>query len=354
MECRFENIELRGVAASLPAQLVELRTLAADFGETEVQRIIASTGIEAVRIAPPSVTASDLCELAGRELLREMRVEPAEVDGIVFVSQTPDFSLPATSICLQHRLGLPKSAPAFDIPSGCSGYIYGLLQSCLLISSGACRQVLVCAGDTISRYIHPKDRSVRLLFGDAGSATLVARGNGAISFALYSDGSGASHLIIPAGGSRQPRTADTGIAKPDRDGNLRSLDNIYMNGAEIMDFALRTVPKLLDQVLTLAGWAKESVGLYAMHQANKFMIDYLARISRLPKGTVPVGMGRTGNAGPASIPLLLTVKREEFPAERRVRAVFCGFGVGLSWGGCAVSLGSTVILPPIEMAGERP
>ena len=342
------------MAASLPAQLLELRTLAADFGETEVQRIMVSTGVEAVRIAPPTVTASDLCELAARELLTRIGVEPAEVDGIVFVSQTPDYILPATSICLQHRLGLPKTAVGFDIPQGCSGYIYGLLQACLLVASAACRLVLVCAGDTISRYIHPRDRSVRMVFGDAGSATLVARGSGTISFALYSDGSGAGDLIIPAGGSRQPRSADTAVASADHHGNLRSADNIYMNGAEIMGFAVEAVPKLLDRVLALAGWPKESVGLYALHQANKFMLNNLAKLSRLPKGTVPVGMARTGNAGPASIPLLLAVKREEFPAERRARSVFCGFGVGLSWGACAVGLGTTTILPPVEMTSEHP
>jgi 3-oxoacyl-[acyl-carrier-protein] synthase-3 len=247
-------------------------------------------------------------------------------------------------------LGLPKAAAAFDLSSGCSGYIHGLFQACLLISAGACRQVLVCAGDTICRHIHPRDRATRMVFGDAGSATLVARGSGSINFVLYSDGSGAAHLIIPAGGSRLPRSARTSLTVADHDGNMRSEDNLYMNGGEIMAFALKTVPKLLDDVLASSGWAKDSVGLYALHQANKFMVDYLAKASRLPKGAVPVGMGRTGNTGPASIPLLLAVKHEEFPPERRTRAVFCGFGVGLSWGGCATGLDQTVILPPIQMS----
>jgi 3-oxoacyl-[acyl-carrier-protein] synthase-3 len=276
-------------------------------------------------------------------------VEARDVDGIVFVSQTPDHILPATSVCLQHRLGLPTSAPAFDIPYGCSGYIYGLFQAALLIHAGACRNVLVCAGDTISRFIHPKDRSVRMVFGDAGTATLVSRGTGTAAFTICSDGSGAEQLIIPAGGCRIPKSAATAAESVAQDGNTRSPENIFMNGAEIMNFALREVPLAIDAVLALAGWEKESVGIYGLHQANKFMVDYLAKKARLPKGSAPVGMARTGNSGPASIPQMLTAVREEFPPERRARAVFCGFGVGLSWGACAVELGGTVILPPVEM-----
>ncbi len=349
MNCIFQNIEVRGVAAALPAQVLELSSLSAEYGAVEVQRIIASTGVEAVRVAPSNVTASDLCECAARELLRGMNVSPADVDGIVFVSQTPDYILPATSVTLQHRLGLPTGVPAFDIPYGCSGYIYGLFQAALLIHSGACRQVLVCAGDTILRFINPKDRSVRMVFGDAGSATLVARGTGTAAFTIYSDGSGAEQLIIPAGGCRLPKSSATAKESVAADGNTRSAENIFMNGAEIMNFALREVPKVIDEVLALAGWPKESVGIYGLHQANKFMVDYLAKKARLPKGSAPVGMARTGNAGPASIPQMLTAVRDEFPPERRARAVFCGFGVGLSWGACAVELGSTVILPPVEM-----
>ena len=349
MNCRFENIEVRGISTALPTQVLNLRDLAAEYGAVEVQRIIASTGIESVRVAPPSVTASDLCEAAARALLRELRVAPSEVDGIVFVSQTPDYILPATGICLQHRLGLSKDGPAFDIASGCTGYIYGLFQAALLLRTEMCRTVLVCAGDTISRYIHPKDRSVRMVFGDAGSATLLTRGNGTMSFAIHSDGAGATHLIIPAGGCRQPRSAETAMEVKDADGNVRSADNIFMNGAEIMNFALTEVPKVIDEVLAVAGWTKDSVGFYGLHQANKFMVDYLAKKSRLPKGSAPVGMGRTGNAGPASIPLLLSVMRDEFPPERRTRSVICGFGVGLSWGACALELDKTVVLAPVEL-----
>ena len=331
---------------------MDLRGLATLFGKTEVERIIANTGIEAVRTAPATMTTADLCAAAAQHLLTEEAVAPSEIEGLVFVSQTPDYLLPATSILLQHRLGLSTEMAAFDLPYGCSGYIYGLFQASLLIQSGACGAVLVCAGDTLTRFVHPQDRSLRMVFGDAGSATLVRRGKNRASFALHSDGSGAGNLMIPAGGCRIPRSNETARESQDEDGNIRTAENVRMNGAEIMKFALQRVPRVIDEILELAGWEKDQVGLYALHQANRFMVEYLAKKCRLPKGATPVGMGRTGNAGPASIPLLLSLMREIYGPERRPRTVLCGFGSGLSWGAAAVDLSGTRILAPVELGAE--
>ena len=348
MRCQFENLEVAGVAAALPPDSLDLRSLSPLFGSAEVERIIAGTGIQVVRTAPEGMTTADLCEAAARPLLAELGLGAPEVDGLVFVSQTPDYVMPATSVALQDRLGLSTEIPAFDLPYGCSGYIYGLFQAALLIQAGACRTVLVCAGDTLARFVHPRDRALRMVFGDAGSATVVRRGAGRAGFALHSDGSGARHLIVPAGGCRTPRSDATSVAQADASGNQRSPENVFMDGAEIMNFALRRVPQVLDEILTLAGWERTQVGLFALHQANRFMVDYLAKKCRLPKGTTPVGMSQTGNTGPASIPLLLAGERAAFPPAQRVRSVLCGFGVGLSWGACALDLSATRILAPVE------
>lgn len=353
MRCRFDNVEIAGIASVIPSHTIDLYDLAAQYGAEEVKMIMASTGIHKIRVAPETVTTADLCERAAGQLLSDIGVDRGEVDGIVFVSQTPDYILPATSVSLQHRLGLRTDIPAFDLPYGCSGYIYGLFQAALLVGSRVCRQVLLCAGDTISRFVHPGDKPLRMSFGDGGSATLVRTGTHRATFALHSDGSGAEQLIVPAGGCRQPRSRATALETRDPQGNVRTAENIYMNGLELMTFALREVPPVIRETLELAGWEKDGVGFYGIHQTSKFMVDYLAKTMKLPQGSVPVGMSETGNTGPASIPLLLSVVRDEFPPQRREQSVLCGFGVGYSWGACAINLGSTRILPPIEFPCEQ-
>lgn len=351
MRCSFNNLKIQAITVSLPVKALNLHSLAGLYGEKEVERIIESTGIDSIRVAEQGITASDLCTSAGRHLLEVAGVAAADVDGLIMVTQTPDYIMPATSMLVQKSLSLSSATACFDFPYGCSGYIYGLFQAALLIQSGACQQVLVCAGDTITQHVHALDRSIRMVFGDAGSATLVTRGDTAMHFAMYADGGGAQELIIPAGGCRLPRTADTKAEIKDADGNVRTKEHLYMNGADIMRFALDQVPKVINEVLGMAGWEKQDVGLYALHQANQFMINYLAKVSRLPKSAVPLRVNGIGNTGPSSIPVLLSLCGDEFNPAVRQKSVMCGFGVGLSWGACTVDLQQTKFIPPVEYAG---
>ncbi len=345
----FPAIHIRGIAAALPRQELNLRDLEGRFGGEEVARIMATTGIQAVRVAPPEMCASDLCEAAARRLLAETDLAPADLDALVFVSQTPDYPLPATAACLQERLGLPKSAAVFDLNCGCTGFIYGLLQACLLTNAGA-KRVLVLAGDTSTRLVNLGDKSVRMIFGDAGSAAIIEPGPDAAVIAVKTDGSGARHLIIPAGGARRPVDAGTAEETVDDSGNRRSARDLFMDGMEVMNFTLREVPPVIEETLARAGWPRESVGAYVLHQANRFILDYLRKKMKLPTEVWPVTMERTGNTGPASIPLALAVDRERLQREGRLaRCLLCGFGVGLSWGAAAVDLSRTTILDPVDV-----
>ena len=310
---------------------------------------MATTGIRAVRVAPPEICASDLCEAAARRLLAETGLTPADLDALVFVSQTPDYRMPATAACLQDRLGLPKSAAAFDLNCGCTGFIYGLLQACLLTGAGA-RRVLVLAGDTSTRLVNPGDNSVRMIFGDAGSAVLIEPGPDAAVITVKTDGSGARHLMIPAGGARRPADAEAAAELADTNGNRRSALDLFMDGMEIMNFTLREVPPVIEETLAAAGWPRESVGAYVLHQANRFILDYLRKKMKLPPEVWPVTMERTGNTGPASIPLALARDGARLRRENRLaRCLLCGFGVGLSWGAAAVNLSDTVLPEPVEV-----
>lgn len=350
MKTSFSNVAVRGIATALPKNILDFHDLDNLYGKEEVEKTIAATGISKARIADEKTCTSDLSVLAATHLMNHLDIKPETIDGIVFVSQTPDYIMPATSTILQDRLNLPRNVVAFDINYGCSGYIYGLYQAAMMVSSGGCSRVLVCSGDTTSKLVNKKDRSLRMVFGDAASATLVEAGEGSMCFAIKTDGSGANNLIVHAGGFREPSTEETAVEKEYGEGNFCSRNNLYMNGLEIMNFAMRTVSPIIEELLEVCGWQKAEVGTFALHQANRFMIDYLRRKLKLNQEAVPIAMAETGNAGPASIPLMLALEHKRLQEQERLEKVIaCGFGVGLSWGAVSLDLSRTTILDPVEL-----
>lgn len=329
MNIKFNEISIRGIAASVPKNKLILENLDSEFGCNEIKRIAMSTGIHSVGVALPDQKAADFCFYAATQLIRELSIDSATIDAIIFVSQTSNYQMPATSCILQHYLKLPKSAIAFDINYGCSGYIYGLYQASLLINSKSCKRVLVCVGDTISKHLHPNDQKVRLVFGDGGTATIVENGDGEIAFNIMTDGSGFQNLIIE-------KTQDNNAY-------------LHMDGSKIMEFVLREVPSSVDSVISQMKWGKEDVGTYVLHQANQFMLDYLRKKLNIKKQQMPIAIKQYGNTGSASIPLALCHHRDNFNKDFLNKVIFSGFGAGLSWGSVATSLCDTIITNVYEI-----
>jgi 3-oxoacyl-[acyl-carrier-protein] synthase-3 len=323
MKCTVPNLRIAAIAAAVPENEFDLNSLGSVFGEKEVQRIMHSTGISKIKKAPPLMRCSDFAFAAAEQVLKELKLAASDCDALIFVSQTPDQMLPATSTTLAYRLGMSKSTITLDVNQGCAGYIYGLYLASTLISSGGCQKVMVCAGDVMTPHLDPNDHQVRLVFGDGASATLVEAGTDTFSFSLGSDGSGAEYLH-------------------------KYGEYLYMDGKKVMEFALREVSPVIDDVIALQAWNKEEVELYALHQANQFMVRYLQKQMRLPVEKVPVSVEGIGNTGPASIPVLLT---REYSGSVPKKSILCGFGVGLAWGAVALNLQSTKILPLILLEG---
>jgi len=339
------GIRIVGIAAVVPPQEVEVQgqsQTGVDLG-----KVIANTGVKCRRIAAPEVCTSDLCAKAAERLFEGLQCERGTVDLLLFVSQTPDYVLPATACSLHGRLGLGKSCAAFDMNLGCSGYVYALSLAAAYLQAGAASRVLLLVGDTISKLTSPEDRSVAYLFGDAGSATLLERNDNAapMHFVTGSDGSGAEHLKVEAGMFRHRSSEATRTATPRDGGNIRSDEQLAMNGPEIFNFTLREIPGLVSETLKRAGWNLEDVDAFVMHQANRFMLDYLGKRMKLPAGKAVVALENFGNTSSASIPLAicdrLRARLEAGPA----RLLLAGFGVGFSWAAAAIEVDRPVIMP---------
>lgn len=351
MKCILNNIAIQAIATYLPTEILEMDSLIDLYGEKTVETIKKTTGVERVRVAAEKETASDMCYTAAESLIVNEGIERTEIDGLVFISQTPDYRLPATSVILQDRLGLSKETVCFDISYGCSGYIYGLFQASLLVSSGSCKKVLVLAGDTTTKMINSKDRAQRMVFGDCGSATLVVSGVGSLGFHIASDGDGHDKVIIPAGGYRIPSSKETKLEVEDKDGNLRSQEDLYNDGLSVFNFIIQNGRASINTIMEYMNWEKEDVKLYALHQATSFTVNFLVKRLKIEKEKAPVNITNYGNTGPATIPLILT---DMYNVKTNVdtsawdKIIMSAYGVGLSWGSIACDLSQTKIYEPIN------
>ena len=329
------------IAGHLPKNTLTNSALGELYKGWSANKILEKTGISNRHIAGPEETAGDLAYEAAQTLFAQGKTNKADVDFLIFCTQAPDYILPTTACILQNRLQLSTSIGAVDINLGCSGYVYSLSLAKGLIESGAARFVLILTADTYSKYINPLDKSVRTIFGDGASATIV---QGVEStkpligpFIFGTDGSGANNLIVPGGLFRLPSSGKTSQIMEDESGNARSADDLYMNGAEVMSFSLREVPKAINNLLEKSGLSKESIDFFVLHQANRFMLQALSKKMKLKEDRLPILMENCGNTVSSSIPLaMLTMQnRGDFQAEKQLMLV--GFGVGYSWAACLLT-----------------
>ena len=349
---RIRGVRIAGLASAVPQQVVETTSYADVFGADEIAKVIRATGVQRRRVAPQGMCTSDLCFAAGDRLLEDLGWERDSVDALVFVSQTADYVLPATSCLLQDRLRLPTTCAALDVNLGCSGYVYGLWVASHLVASGASRRCLLAVGEVASRRIGAKDRSAVMLFGDAGTVTALEPTEDKVTpwtFDLGTDGSGGRHLIVPAGGTRVLPDDQNAIVREYEDGNPRCLNDLYMNGAEIFLFTLNRVPKLLAGIEAAAEVSRNDVDAFVFHQANEFMLKHLVKNMGLPAEKVPLVLRNFGNTSSASIPLAMTETLASRLPTEELNLILAGFGVGLSWGAVSLRTKGVVVPPLIEV-----
>jgi 3-oxoacyl-[acyl-carrier-protein] synthase-3 len=331
----MKKASIHAIASYLPETALTNEELAVQFGDWTPEKILEKTGIHTRRIAGPDETSSDLGVRAAEQLFASGAVTPAEIDYLLFCTQSPDYFLPTTACLVQDRLGLPTSCGAIDFNQGCSGFVYGLSLAKSLVETGIASNVLLITAETYSKFINPRDRSVRTVFGDAAAATLI-RGVESDEdllgpFVFGTDGRGAENLIVKAGGLRMPLTDVSRDEQEDKSGNWRSDANLYMNGPEIFNFTLSSLPKAVNGLLQKSGEALAGVDYFIFHQANRFMLDRIRAKLAIPEEKFCVDMDWCGNTVSSTIPIALGRARAAGTVPPGARVMLVGFGVGYSW-----------------------
>lgn len=301
----------------------------------EMTEVVRKTGVANRRIVGPDETALDMAVTAGRRLLERMQMAPAEIDGVIFCTQTPDYLIPGNAPLFQHRLGLPTGVFGFDLRFGCSGFVYALFLAKSLIESGLTGKILIATSETISHFDSPDDRATVSLFGDGGAVALVGSGPiGLRGFDLGTDGSGLQDVLIPAGGARLPRSATTCVVLADEGGNLRSQDHLYMDGLKVLNFVKAEMPKSVKRLLAGENLKIDDISRFFFHQASGIALDFLQTMLRVPPAKVFRNLAQIGNTSSAAIPVALRDAELSGLLTRGDRLVLCAFGAGYSRASC--------------------
>jgi 3-oxoacyl-[acyl-carrier-protein] synthase-3 len=316
------GVQILGTGGAAPDQIVRNEDLAA-LGY-DADWIVQRTGIHERRCAPDGMTTSDLAAAAARKCLELAKVDACDVDLIVVATMSPDTRMPSSACHLQRKLG--TSAASFDVNAACAGFMFGLTTAAQFVKTGCSKRALIVGADIMSQTVNPADKKTFPLFGDGAGAVLLGPGDseqGLVSYTLGSDGEGADLLCIPAGGSREPITAQ---------GLRENRQFVYMNGRPVFKWAVRLVADSIRGALAHADLTVNDVDFVVLHQANVRIIDAIANDLKIDRDKLIINLDRYGNTSAASIPLAL----DEAVRDDRIHAgdlvLMCGFGAGLTWG----------------------
>lgn len=331
---KFNNVGITAMAACVPRNVIDNYHYDLDiWPEDEVKKVVDKVGVAERRFVDDKTCASDLCFEAAEKLFADNQIDKSEIDLLVFLSQTPDYRMPATSILLQDRLGLPMSTMAFDISLGCSGFISALCIVYAMMQNQGFQKALLLDGETRSKVYSRKDRREAFIFGDAGVAALIERDKkfGESHFSLNSDGSRGDLIMIKGGGYRNMSSIETLKEKVvDEYGNIRTDENGYMNGADVFNFVIVEVPKDIKRLMDASGEDIQQMDYYVFHQANAFINNHIAKKLRLEQERIPSTIQKYGNTSSVSVPLTIVSELKNKMAGKK-KLMLSAFGVGMAW-----------------------
>jgi 3-oxoacyl-[acyl-carrier-protein] synthase-3 len=347
----FSGVGISALSAAVPRTVIKNYEYTQHFPADEVKEVVDKIGIFERRFADDNTCSSDLCFAAAEKLIADNNIDRSEIDLLIFISQTPDYRMPATSVILQHRLGLPTGAMAFDINLGCSAFIYGLSVAFGLMQQPGLRKALILDGETRSKVYSPKDRRTGFIFGDAGVAALIENDEKYKNtyFSFNSDGSREDLIKIRNGGYRFPTTVESLTEKVvDEYGNIRSDDQGYMNGSEVFNFVIREIPKDFKLIFDYSKTEKEEIDYFVFHQANSFINNYLAKKLKLDASKIPSTIEKFGNTSSVSVPLTIVSELKDKLVNDN-KLFLSAFGVGMTWASTIIKLTDCKISDIVEV-----
>lgn len=330
---KIENVRISGISACVPKTVESNFKSSVFLSGEDSEKFITATGIKERRVASADICSSDLCYHAAGKLIDDLGWDRNEIDCLIFITQTPDYIVPATSCILQDRLGLPAACYSFDITLGCSGWVYGLSIMGSLMSTGYFKKGLLLVGETTTKTKSPSDKSTYPLFGDAGTATCMEYSPQSPPMYFHSGTDGSKHkaIYIPDGAFRNPTTIQSLKSEEIEPGVTRNRLQYIMDGGSVFIFSITKPPQSIKILMEKAGISKEDIDFYFLHQANKIMVEKILDKLKVPIEKAPTSFELFGNTSMSSIPLtMITCNRNEISSSR-LNLIVCGFGSGLSW-----------------------
>lgn len=344
------GVKIDAIYGCLPTNIIDNREAGQSLFGDSIDNLIKATGIEKRRICSNGVTSYDLCLKAASELIKDLEIEKDEIGGIINVTFTPDNLMPNNATHAQSDLKLSNSIAAFDINLACSGYVYGLWVASMMANS-LNKKILLLDGDKQSFLTSPYDKSTSLLFGDAGSATLVSPDenfDNEFIFSFYTDGSRRDSLIIKDGAARNEFNEESLLYKTDSEGNQSRDIDIKMNGMDIFKFVVQDGKKNLIEYLNELGESAEDYDYLILHQANVYMIKQLCKKIGFTLDKLPITADKYGNSSSATIPITISSELKEPSKSKNLRLLISGFGGGLSLGIGSININTNTKLRVLD------
>jgi len=353
MNFSFKNKRISGILSVVPKHCVKFLDEIDNYGFSKEKslKLQETMGFNERRIVEGNECASDLCLFGLEYLIANGKLNKDDISALIFVTQTPDHFIPPTTSILHGKIGLNREVLCLDINQGCAGYLYGLLQAFLLLQQPDIGKVVLLNGDTLSRCACPQDRNIYPLIGDAGTITILenADDNSDIFLNLMMDGSRSDWLTISAGAFRIPSTEQTREVKVLPDGNQRSDEHFFMNGAGVFIFTQADVPHTIKELFERASMDLDDIDYFMCHQPNRFMLQKLAHKLGVPQEKMPNNVvEKFGNSSSASIPVTVCHNVSHLLLKKQMKICMAGFGVGLSWGALIMDLGPVEFCELIE------
>lgn len=324
---------IKAISYYLPEKVLTNEELIKEFPEWTVEKVANKIGVTERRIAAENETSADLAVKAGLKLFKEHNIKPEEIDFVMLCTQSPDYFLPTSACVIQDRLGIPIRSGALDFNLGCSGFVYGLGLAKGLVVAEIAKNVLLLTAETYTKFIHPRDKGNRTIFGDGAAATLISNEGIAeiMEFSLGTNGKGENNLIVGTGGFRHITPLND--LNFDDSGNPKSSDYLFMNGSEIFDFTQEMVPILVSETLGKNSLNLDQIDKFVFHQANKYMLNFIRKLIKIPEEKFYYFMEKVGNTVSATIPIALYEAMKDKSIKPGQLVLLAGFGVGYSWAG---------------------